>query len=251
MLAPAAVAQPHQPPVWVVFGSETAAVDVSSFADRAARWNSARARSLDDDIERAQALAAMTRKAEEAAAATQTRAEAAVQPPPRAAAASASRASASAASASASPPPEEEPQPPASPPPEEEPPPTAGEPDPPEEEPVPAQDSAAEGSSGVEPAGDELALAPPADGPAPEKWLAMRHCESRHSYRVVSRSGKYRGAWQFSRTTWDWLAERNGHDRLVGVDPIEVSPADQDLMAYELYDLQGAKPWPVCGRHLR
>ena len=111
---------------------------------------------------------------------------------------------------------------------------------------------AAVGGFGGDIAGDgEFGLLPPADGPSPEQWLAMRHCESRHNYRVVSPTGTYRGAWQFSRTTWDWVAEKRGHDHLVGVDPIDVSPAEQDLMAYELYDINGDKPWPVCGRHIR
>ncbi len=192
--APSAVAQSYQPPFVFLSGSETAVVDVSSFASRAERWNDARTRHRDDAIERAEALAAMQRRVEAEAV-------------------------------------EEEdvpPQPAASPPP-----------------------AAAEPSDGDTDGDDLFGMPPPADGPSPEQWLAMRFCESRHNYQIVSSSGAYRGAWQFSRTTWDWVAEKKGHNRLIGVDPIDASPADQDLMAYELYDINGDRPWPVCGRHLR
>jgi hypothetical protein len=87
-------------------------------------------------------------------------------------------------------------------------------------------------------------------GPAPEKWAALRECESGGDYTIASRSGKYRGAYQFDRSTWNSIAGR--HDpSLVGVDPAAASPADQDAMALALYSERGARPWPHCGRHLR
>jgi hypothetical protein len=87
-------------------------------------------------------------------------------------------------------------------------------------------------------------------GPAPEKWAALRECESGGDYTIASRSGKYRGAYQFDRSTWNSVAGR--HDpSLVGVDPAAASPADQDAMALALYSERGARPWPHCGRHLR
>jgi hypothetical protein len=87
-------------------------------------------------------------------------------------------------------------------------------------------------------------------GPAPEKWAALRQCESNGDYTITNPSGKYRGAYQFDRSTWNSVAER--HDpSLVGVDPAAASPADQDAMALALYSERGARPWPHCGRHLR
>jgi hypothetical protein len=87
-------------------------------------------------------------------------------------------------------------------------------------------------------------------GPAPEKWEALRQCESNGNYTITNPSGKYRGAYQFDRSTWNSVAER--HDpSLVGVDPAAASPADQDAMALALYSERGARPWPHCGRHLR
>lgn len=88
-----------------------------------------------------------------------------------------------------------------------------------------------------------------ASGPSADEWAALRQCESGGDYSIVSSSGRYRGAYQFARSTWDSVAEY--HDpSLVGVDPAHASRADQDAMASALYDEQGAGPWPVCGRHL-
>jgi hypothetical protein len=97
---------------------------------------------------------------------------------------------------------------------------------------------------------DQLPVMPIPAGPAPEKWAALRECESGGDYTIASRSGKYRGAYQFDRSTWNSVAGR--HDpSLVGVDPAAASPADQDAMALALYSERGARPWPHCGRHLR
>lgn len=86
-------------------------------------------------------------------------------------------------------------------------------------------------------------------GPAPSEWAALRQCESGGDYTITNPSGKYRGAYQFDRPTWNSVAERHA-PRLVGVDPAAASPADQDAMAFALYSERGAQPWPECGRHL-
>jgi hypothetical protein len=90
-------------------------------------------------------------------------------------------------------------------------------------------------------------LAPP--GPSVGQWAALRQCESGGDYSITSRSGKYRGAYQFDRSTWNSVAERHA-PALVGVDPAHASPADQDALALALYSERGARPWPHCGRHL-
>ena len=62
-------------------------------------------------------------------------------------------------------------------------------------------------------------------------------------YAAVNPSGTYRGAYQFSQSTWNNTALRAGRVDLVGVDPATVSVADQDLLALDLYHWQGAGPW--------
>ena len=91
------------------------------------------------------------------------------------------------------------------------------------------------------------AVLPP--GPSAAEWEALRWCESNGNYAITNPSGKYRGAYQFDRPTWNSVADRYA-PHLVGVDPAAASPADQDFMALALYSERGARPWPQCGRHL-
>ena len=77
----------------------------------------------------------------------------------------------------------------------------------------------------------------------------LRNCESGGNYGAVNSSGTYRGAYQFSRSTWNSVASKS-FPHLVGVDPASAAPADQDAMAQALYSSSGSSPWPVCGRHL-
>ncbi len=86
-------------------------------------------------------------------------------------------------------------------------------------------------------------------GTTEAQWHALRQCESTQNYRAISSSGRYRGAYQFSIRTWNWVAEMHYPD-LVGVDPIDASPPDQDKMAYKLYEINGWDPWPTCKKRL-
>ena len=67
--------------------------------------------------------------------------------------------------------------------------------------------------------------------------------DSSGGYRAVSAGGTYRGAYQFDRTTWDSAARLAGRPDLVGVDPATALPADQDLLALDLYHARGTQPW--------
>ena len=87
------------------------------------------------------------------------------------------------------------------------------------------------------------------DGTTEAQWHALRQCESTQNYRAISVSGRYRGAYQFSIRTWNWVAEMHYPD-LVGVDPIDAWPSDQDKMAYKLYEINGWDPWPTCKKRL-
>jgi hypothetical protein len=80
--------------------------------------------------------------------------------------------------------------------------------------------------------------------------VCTRSHESSHTppaydngYQAVNPSGTYRGAYQFSRSTWNNTALRAGRQDLVGVDPAQASVVDQDLLALDLYHWQGAGPW--------
>ena len=82
----------------------------------------------------------------------------------------------------------------------------------------------------------------PEGGPSEEQWAALRQCESGGNYRIVSASGRYRGAYQFDFQTWESLGGAG--------DPAEALPVEQDARARLLYFRRGTKPWPHCGRHL-
>lgn len=85
--------------------------------------------------------------------------------------------------------------------------------------------------------------------PTAQDWHQLRMCESTNNYTVVDKTGLYHGAYQFSIPTWDGLARRYWPE-LVGVPPSQARPEDQDKMAFKLYELEGARPWPVCGAEL-
>ena len=94
-----------------------------------------------------------------------------------------------------------------------------------------------------------VATEPDPNGPTNVQWEALRYCESTENYQAISPTGMYRGAYQFSVETWDWIAGLY-YEHLVGVDPAEARPSDQDRMAKSLYLLRGRGQWPVCGRYL-
>ena len=73
----------------------------------------------------------------------------------------------------------------------------------------------------------------------------MRECQTGGDYTAVSEEGTNYGAYQFRIATWDELAGRE-YPSLVGVVPSEASPADQDRMAYALWQEFGSSRWPGC-----
>ncbi len=84
--------------------------------------------------------------------------------------------------------------------------------------------------------------------PTAEQWRVLRECESGGNYTIVSSNGLYHGAYQFHPDTWNGTARQAGRTDLVGVLPSQAAPADQDLMALELWRSQGWGPWPTCGK---
>jgi peptidoglycan hydrolase CwlO-like protein len=73
--------------------------------------------------------------------------------------------------------------------------------------------------------------------------VCTRSRESNGIYTVVSGDGRYYGAYQFARETWDVTAIHAGRSDLVGVLPNTASEYDQDQLAWSLYLWQGNTPW--------
>jgi hypothetical protein len=79
-----------------------------------------------------------------------------------------------------------------------------------------------------------------------DQLYRLRWCESGDNYGAIGYRGLYRGAYQFSPTTWDGVA-RQHFPKYVGLDPAAAAPAVQDAMARALWSMRGPQPWPVCG----
>lgn len=79
----------------------------------------------------------------------------------------------------------------------------------------------------------------------PGGFLAcVRNRESGGDYGVHNQGGSgAAGAYQFLPGTWDATATSVGRSDLVGLDPAQASPADQDAMAQALFSEEGSAPW--------
>jgi hypothetical protein len=66
----------------------------------------------------------------------------------------------------------------------------------------------------------------------------IARCESGGDPRAVSRSGRYRGKYQFSRATWRRLGGSG--------DPARATERLQDRLALRLYRKSGTRAWPHC-----
>ena len=82
-----------------------------------------------------------------------------------------------------------------------------------------------------------------------QQLARLRGCEATGKYGAVSAGGRYRGAYQFSTSTWNSTAAAH-FPFLAGVDPAAADPIAQDAMARALYLTSGRSPWPVCGSRL-
>ena len=200
-----------------------AEVDLDGFAARAAAWSAARRAHRAESAERALAAAADGRAAEAERIAAAEAARIAEEEARAEAARLASIAATSTTTVA----------PPAIPPTTEAPTATGDGDDPSVEDPA-SNDSAA-----TDPAADDPG------GPTQAQWESLRQCESGNNYAAVSPSGRHRGAYQFSRGTWDWVASF-ANPSLIGVDPAAASAADQDSHALALWQARGWSPWPVC-----
>ena len=66
----------------------------------------------------------------------------------------------------------------------------------------------------------------------------IAECESGGDPTALSRTGRYRGKYQFEMSTW---REMGGEG-----DPVEASEWEQDRIALRLYRRDGTSPWPNC-----
>jgi hypothetical protein len=66
----------------------------------------------------------------------------------------------------------------------------------------------------------------------------IAQCESGGNPRAVSAGGRYRGKYQFDRSTWRALGGKG--------DPAKAPEARQDAMAAKLLRARGTAPWPSC-----
>lgn len=73
-------------------------------------------------------------------------------------------------------------------------------------------------------------------------WPALAQCESGGNPRAVSSTGKYRGLYQFSMSTWQSVGGQG--------DPIDNTASEQTYRAKVLYNRSGAGQWPHCGKYL-
>jgi hypothetical protein len=64
-------------------------------------------------------------------------------------------------------------------------------------------------------------------------------CESGDDPTAISRDGRYRGKYQFTRSTW---VNMGGHG-----DPARAPEVTQDHLAARLLSVAGPSAWPVCG----
>jgi hypothetical protein len=72
----------------------------------------------------------------------------------------------------------------------------------------------------------------------------VRNRESGGNYGIYNAGGSgAAGAYQFMPGTWNSIAASAGRSDLVGLDPAQAAPGDQDALAQALYAQQGAGPW--------
>jgi soluble lytic murein transglycosylase-like protein len=71
----------------------------------------------------------------------------------------------------------------------------------------------------------------------------IARCESGGNPRAVSPGGRYRGKYQFMRSTWRRLGGEG--------DPAKAAEFTQDRIALRLYRREGIRPWPHCGREAK
>lgn len=89
-------------------------------------------------------------------------------------------------------------------------------------------------------------------GPRPlsaAQLARLAKCEAGGNPAAVSKSGSFRGLYQFNKSTWNGVAKRI-LPKYVGVSPDKAPREVQDAMAQKLFSERGRAPWPVCGKKI-
>jgi peptidoglycan hydrolase-like protein with peptidoglycan-binding domain len=94
-------------------------------------------------------------------------------------------------------------------------------------------------SSGTASGGGSAASGGGSSVKLPAVLRRIAQCESGGNPRAISRSGRYRGKYQFDQGTWQ-AAGGTG-------DPAAAPESTQDRIALRLYRQRGTAPWPNCG----
>jgi len=93
---------------------------------------------------------------------------------------------------------------------------------------------------GASAAGPQAGAASVAAGSGSATLDRIAACESGGDPTAISADGRYRGKYQFTRSTWRAMGGRG--------DPAAAPEAEQDRRAASLLAAQGTAPWPACGR---
>jgi Transglycosylase-like domain len=115
-----------------------------------------------------------------------------------------------------------------------------------------AQAGAASGSGGVSTGDDSAERSSKREAKYDRLWdeVSKRNkrwarktaeCESGKDPKAIGGGGKYRGAFQFLKSTW------RRSPKSPGGDPIEYQYRTQAVVAVALKQRDGAHHWPVCG----
>ncbi|HSJ16911.1 MAG TPA: transglycosylase family protein [Solirubrobacterales bacterium] len=115
-----------------------------------------------------------------------------------------------------------------------------------------AQAGAASGSGGVSTGDDSAERSSKREAKYDRLWdeVSKRNkrwarktaeCESGKDPKAIGGGGKYRGAFQFLKSTW------RRSPKSPGGDPIEYRYKTQAVVAVALKQRDGAHHWPVCG----
>jgi Transglycosylase-like domain/Putative peptidoglycan binding domain len=94
------------------------------------------------------------------------------------------------------------------------------------------------GALGLAPFSSRGVIRGSGSGSLPRILRRIAECESGGNPTALSPSGRYRGKFQFSRSTWKELGGEG--------DPAAAPEWLQDQMALKLYRRAGTSPWPNC-----